>query len=315
MRVPTTRLRTRLALAGIALLVVSVGASSANPFLRGADPLHVVLNIAHAGASSLAPQNTIAAGRRALEVGADVWGVDARQTSDGVFVLLHDETLERTTDAKEHYPKRDPWRVDAFTLEELRILDAGSWFLRDDPFGQIGAGVLSEAEVANCVGEPIPTLEEALTFVAANEWLIDIEIKPIAERDPDDMARRLCDLIEKTGTAERVMISSFDHDILRSIKALDPTIPIGALVIFAPRDPIATLDKLQADIYLPSLVAYTPSLLSSLREAGIGVHVWTYNTEDQLERLAQTAGITGICTDVPQTLAVILERLRDPSDG
>ncbi len=297
-----------------ALLLGSVSAAAANPFLREAGRPSLVFNIAHAGASSVAPQNTLAAGQAAFELGADVWGIDVRITGDGAFVLMHDETLDRTTDAEEAFPTRAPWWVADFTLDEIRRLDAGSWFIHDDPFGQIEAGRVSAAELRKYAGEPVPTLREALEFVAERGWLIDVEVKPTAGLDPEGVAQSLFDLIEETGTADRVMISSFDHQILRAVKGLDPTIPIGALSIFAPLDPIAYLVDLRADVYLPSLVGFTDALLRDLSDAGIGVHVWTYNTEDRLGRLARTPGITGIYTDFPQRLDAVLERLHPDED-
>ncbi len=296
------------------LLLGGASALAANPFLRGADRPVPIFDIAHAGASSLAPQNTLAAGRVALELGADVWGVDVHSTEDGIFILMHDETLDRTTDVEEVFPTRAPWRVEDFTLDEIRRLDAGSWFLREDPFGQIEAGRLSAADLESYVGEPVPTLREALEFVVEHRWLIDIEVKPTADSDPEGLVRRLLDLIEETGAAGSAMISSFDHEILRAVKRLDPTVPIGALSIFPPFDPVAYLNDLQADVYLPSLVGFTDTLLRDLSEAGIGVHVWTYNAEDQLERLADTPGITGIYTDFPQRLEPILERSDHAAD-
>lgn len=292
------------------LYLGSVCAAASNPFLRGVERPDTVLNIAHAGASSHAPQNTLAAGRLAFEMGADVWGVDVRLTRDGAFVLMHDATLDRTTDVEKLFPTRSPWPVERFTLDEIRRLDAGSWFAEEDPFGEIAAENVGPSDLSAYVGEPVPTLREALRFVAEHRWLIDVEIKPTEGIDPEALARNLLDLIEETGTAERVMVSSFDHGILRAIKELDPTIPTGALSVFAPLDPLAYLNDLQADVYLPSLVGFTEGLLSELRDAGIGVHLWTYNTEEQLERLARTPGVAGIYTDYPQRLEAVLERLR-----
>lgn len=300
----------------LASLLAAVGiAAPPNPFLRGTIGSTPVLNIAHAGASSLAPQNTLAAGRLAFDLGADVWGVDVRLTADGVFVLMHDETLDRTTDVEEVFPTRSPWAIADFTLDEVRRLDAGSWFVHEDPFGEIAAGNVSASELYAYVGAPVPTLREALELVAEHRWLIDIEVKPSSAFDPEATASRLLDLIEETGIAHRIMVSSFDHDLLRAIKEIDSSIPIGVLSIFAPLNPIAYLNDLGADVYLPSLVGFTDALLEQLREEGIRVHVWTYNAEDQLERLARMPGVAGIYTDYPQRLERVLERLsRDESE-
>ncbi|HEX7556623.1 MAG TPA: glycerophosphodiester phosphodiesterase family protein, partial [Leptolinea sp.] len=116
-----------------------------------------VLNIAHRGARSLAPENTLAAARKALEVGADLWECDVALTADGIPVILHDDNLRRTSNASSVYPNRKPWKLQTFTLEELKKLDFGSWFLTTDPFKQIKLGQILPAELQKFVGEPILT--------------------------------------------------------------------------------------------------------------------------------------------------------------
>lgn len=270
-----------------------------------------ILNVAHAGASSLAPQDTIAAGRTALDLGADVWGVDVRVTRDGALILMHDETLERTTDVEDRFPSRAPWRVSDFTLDEILTLDAGSWFVEEDPFDQIAEGLVSDDALASYVGAPVPTLRDALEFVAAENWLIDIEIKPPSEIRRRVVAERLVALIEETETLSRVLVSSFDHDFLRQLRALEPAIPRGALVILQPLDPLDYLLALDVDVYLPSPVGFTNALLTELEAEGIGVILWTYNSPTQLENAVKLPGVDGIYTDFPQRLAPLLEALHE----
>ena len=99
--------------------------------------LSPTLNIAHRGASSLAPENTLAAARKALDLGADMWELDVQMTADGELVILHDNTLKRTSNVETIFPVRRPWRVHQFNLNEIRQLDFGSWFEEQDPFGQV----------------------------------------------------------------------------------------------------------------------------------------------------------------------------------
>ncbi|MBW2561125.1 MAG: glycerophosphodiester phosphodiesterase, partial [Deltaproteobacteria bacterium] len=120
--------------------------------------------IAHRGARSLAPENTLAAARRAREAGADLWETDVTVTKGGELVLLHDESLTRTTDVRDRFPNREPWHCSAFILREIRLLDAASWFEKADPFGQIAAGVVGKEDLSAYRGERIPTLREALQF-------------------------------------------------------------------------------------------------------------------------------------------------------
>lgn len=307
------RLRSILA----AVLVAALGqlARADDPtgcaFCRGVAPRSEILVVAHAGASSLAPQNTLAAGRAALAAGADVWGVDVRRTQDGAFVLMHDETLDRTTDVESLFPARAPWRVADFPLAEILTLDAGSWFAVEDPYDQIAQGNVSPSELASYEGEPVPTLHQALEFVADNEWLMDIEVKAPLAVSVETVVTELVLLIRDTGTAGRVLVSSFDHEILHEVRRLAPEIPIGVLAILPPPNALQTLQRLGADVYLPSVVGLTAALLAQLDALGIHVILWTYNTVQQLEFAAGFPGVDGIYTDFPQRLALWL-RERSP---
>lgn len=293
---------------------LAAAVESDNIFLRGAKLSRPVLNIAHAGASSLAPQNTLAAGWVALKVGADLWGIDVRLTKDGIFVLMHDASLERTTNIEELFPERSSWLVKDFTLVELMELDAGSWFIETDSFKQIKEGNVSIEDQQSYVDEKIPTLREALEFTQKNEWWIDIEVKPMDYLPREKIAGKLVSLIKETKMEERVMVSSFDHDLLKAVKRLDPDIPIAALVIFAPWDPARYLEDLEADAYGPSPVGFTASLAIKLGGLGYGVYIWTYNQADQLRHFATMEGVRGIYTDFPQLLEPILDELFGPDE-
>jgi len=301
---------TLITLAGFALVALLVAAGEPdNVFLRGAQRPRSVLNIAHAGAASLAPQNTLAAGRKALQAGADLWGVDVRLTRDGDFVLMHDATLERTTNVADVFPDRPSWRVEDFTVSELKELDAGSWFVATDPFGRIESGEVPEDEREAYVGEKIPTLAEALEFTRRHDWRIDIEVKAASDVPAEEIAVKLVALIEQTGTQDRVLVSSFDHRLLAAIERLGSGIPIGVLVIVAPWNPIEYLEALGADVYAPSPVGFTPDLVARLGALGFGVHLWTYNDERQMRRFAVMEGVSGIYTDFPQRLEPVLVEL------
>src|SRR5512146_2902913 len=135
------------------------------------------LNIAHRGARSLAPENTLTAARLGLEIGADLWELDVAVTSDEELVILHDDTLERTSNVQQVFPERAPWAVHTFSLAELRQLDFGSWFNQKDPFGQVAAGKVTPAMQASYAGLPIPTLRDALVFTRDADWRVNVEIK------------------------------------------------------------------------------------------------------------------------------------------
>ncbi len=309
------RLAALFLLSLVFLAVTANAAAPENVFSRGATRPRPVLNIAHAGAASIAPQNTIIAGEKALQAGADLWGIDTRITKDGVFILMHDKTLTRTTNVKQVFPDRAPWLVKDFTFAEIERLDAGSWFVQTDPFGQIKAGNVSLADQRAYVGVKVPTLNEALEFTKTHHWRMDIEVKPMDYLTPAQIAAKLVPLIHATGMVDWVMVSSFDHRILVQVKKLDPHIPTAALVILPPADPVGYLEKLDADGYEPSVIAITPKIAAELSAHGFGVYVWTYDDLEQLRYFATMPGVTGIYTDFPQRLAPILQKLYGAPTG
>ena len=267
---------------------------------------HRPLNIAHRGARSLAPENTLAAARLGLEIGADMWELDVAMTADGELVVLHDDTLERTSNARQVFPDRSPWLVHTFTLDELRQLDFGSWFNETDPFKQIASGAVTEEMQQRYVGEPIPTLREALTFTKENNWRVNVEIKDATGFPPDkDLPEKVVALIKALQMTDRVLISSFNHNYLTRVKAANPNLPLAALVESPPDDPIALVQGLGALGYNPGIKRLNPNDIPAIRQAGVEVYVWTVNDEATMRRLIDN-NVSGIFTDFPQLLKTLL---------
>lgn len=133
--------------------------------------------IAHRGASMLAPENTLAAAELAAVHQALGFETDLRISLDGVPFLMHDETLARTTNIAEVFPARVNDRASSFTLEELQTLNAGLWFIQNDPFGQIEAGYVSQTQLSINQGQSIPTLAEALEVVRENGMVILFDMR------------------------------------------------------------------------------------------------------------------------------------------
>ena len=281
-------------------------------FRQGATLPRPVLNIAHRGGAALAPENTLAAARRAWESGADLWEFDVRLTKDGTPILMHDATLRRTTDVHRRFPRRAPWWVKFFTLEEIKRLDAGSWFVRVDPFGQIRAGAIPREVWRSYIGEPVPTLEEALRWTAEHRWRANIEVKP--GPPPRETAQKIVAVIQRLGMEESVIVSSYDHRILREIKRLDPEIAVAPLVILRPRDPCRYLEELGADAYNPSLLAFNRRDFAALREQGYGVNIGPYDAPGRLWKLVTHSGVSGIFTNFPGRLEAILDSLFGPDE-
>lgn len=259
---------------------------------------------AHRGARSLAPENTLAAAQLALAAGAKMWEVDVRFSRDGELVLLHDPDLKRTSDAQSKFPSRSPWLVDDFTLDELKSLDFGSWFVKTDPFGQISAGEISPAALAKYSGEQVMTLEDAIRFTIRNDWLLNIEIKDLSgQPGHGSIVDRVIALIRSAGAAEKVLISSFNHYYLARARRLDRNVRTGVLVNSFQSDPVGLMLELDAYTFHPSLRAFWPPQIRRLKQKGFGVLIWVLNNP-WLARAYLAMGADGIFTDFAQRFSL-----------
>jgi len=269
------------------------------------------LNIAHRGARSLAPENTLSAALKAVQAGADLWELDVVMTADGEPMVIHDKNLNRTSNAARVFPSRQPWWVHEFSLEEIRSLDFGSWFKETDPFAQIAAGMVSDKELENYGGERAPTLGEALQFTLDHNWYVNIEIKDLHDTPGHhEIVKKVVESIENSEMTDRVLISSFNHRYLERVKAINPALPTGVLVDGPHWNPLRLLENLKADSYHPRIFALRAADIRLLRERGKAVLVWVVNDEARMRSLIQK-GVNGIFTDFPQLLGSILSTERD----
>jgi glycerophosphoryl diester phosphodiesterase len=267
----------------------------------------VPLNIGHRGASRLAPENTLAGARKALQLGADMWELDVAVTADGVLVLAHDDSLLRTSNAAQVFPDREPWLLKDFTLAELRRLDFGSWFNATtppdpDPTAPQGVG--------DYAGEPIPTLREALLFTRDRHWRVDVELKDLKGAPGEaHVVEDTVALIRELGIADHVLLTSFQHRFLQRARQLVPHLAMGVLAFTPDPDPVGLVQRLQVQAYLPPAAATPPKSVMDLRAEGIEVYPWTVN-DPAVMRDYIAAGATGILTDVPHLLASVIEQFR-----
>jgi glycerophosphoryl diester phosphodiesterase len=265
-----------------------------------------ILNIAHRGARSLAPENTLAAAQAALDVGADMWELDVGVTADGELILIHDDSLARTTNVQARFSDRSPWHFFTFSLAEIKSLDAGSFFLETDPFGQIAAGAVSPAARAAIRGQAIPTLHEALLFTRDHNWRVNVEIKALPPAQASfPVVEKVLDLVNRLDMLDSVLLSSFYHPYLRQAKKRHPALATAALLSTPYPDPLKLLAELECSAYHPYNKIITPEQITRLRQAGFEVNVWTVNDEAEMQALIQ-AGVTGLITDFPQLLKTLL---------
>lgn len=266
----------------------------------------MVLNIAHRGARSLAPENTMPAAQKGLAVGADLWETDVTVTRDGVLILMHDDTLVRTTDAAARFPDRKPWTVGNFTLAEIQTLDAGAWFTAADPFGQIASGAIGP-DPATFENTPVPTLKEALVFTKDNNWVVNLELKPNPPpMDQYPVVAQTLKQIEAVGIDPRqIILSSFHHPWLHEVKAQTSDLVVQALVGWGNRKTLNT-PELDFEVYNISRQLADNDRIQWLQDLGKQVNVYTVNEAAEMRQLIN-AGVNGIFTDFPQRLAQVLK--------
>ncbi len=264
--------------------------------------------VGHRGARGHAPENTLSAARLAQSQGAQMWELDVSYTKDRQLVVIHDDTLVRTTNVQKRFPGRDTYRVCDFTLEEVQTLDAGSWYLETDPFGCLATEEIPHSEAQNFVDLKVPTLAEALSLTKNLNWLVNVEIKDhsllIGHKSvTEDVIACVCSL----GMEPRVLLSSFQHTYLREAKKLLPSLPTAALVEDTrPKDPLQLCRELEVMAYHPGREIVTRDDVRVLRQAGFAVNVWTVNDMDEAKQLIAD-GVTGIITDFPAACLAALK--------
>lgn len=268
------------------------------------------LIIAHRGARSLAPENTLAAAQKAYDIGADLWELDVAVSADNELVLMHDDSLERTCNAKAMFPDRSPWNVWDFTLAEIQSLDCGSWYNQKDPFEQIKAGNVTAEERESFKGIQAPTLRQALEFTRDHQWRVNIELKD----QPDEAMSRI--IVKKTvemvaelgmDQNQQVVISSFNHEYLKHLKELNPNIPVQAITQKLIGDIESYLKEYGTETVNPKINTWSYKRISELEAQGIHFNVWTVNDELTMKALINS-GASGIITDYPQILVELLEK-------
>jgi len=228
------------------------------------------------------PENTLAAIRRAVEVGADMVEVDAHRSKDGAVVLMHDSSLARTTNAQQVFPGRAPWRVGDFTLDELRRLDAGSWKSPD------------------LAGEPVPTLAEALEVVSRSRTGLLLELKapeqyPGVVSDVATTVRAAPGALE-AAEAGQLVVQSFNYAAMKEHKTREPAVPVGLLGMPA-RANLPALGT-WADQVNPSHLSVDKAYVDQVHDLGMACFVWTVNRAPAMRR-ALRLGVDGVITNRP----------------
>lgn len=228
------------------------------------------LILAHRGASGYAPENTLEAFRLAMDLGADGFELDVHLSRDGELVVIHDETVDRTTNGT--------GSVGSFTLSELKALNASN--------GMEGFS-----------GARIPTLGEVYDLIADTSHVVNVEIKTDEALYPG-IVEKLLQLEDEKHMTGRLLYSSFNHYTLMELKALSPKSPFGILYSDGLYEPWKYAASLGARFIHPHYrTLLLPGLIEGSLQAGIGINPWTVNDEQTMALCAKYN--IGIITNYP----------------
>ncbi|MDU0252071.1 glycerophosphodiester phosphodiesterase family protein [Streptomyces sp. PU10] len=267
-------------LSGLALAVTSTPAQAATD---GPDV------IAHRGSSGMAPENTAAAIDLAVRQRADHVEIDVQRTKDGTLVNFHDCTMERTTNVEDLYPGRPSYRVSDFTWNELRQLDAGSWF--HDKYA----------------GERIITVDTVIRHLQHTRTGLLAEISPCSQygttiaTDLADTLRGKPGYVRKALARKQLAVQSFETDDARTFHTAQPDIPIGILDADRPTDTELVELSQWADQINPQHTVTDQTLVDRIHQLGMTTNVWTVDEPGTIRKMLNL-GVDGIITDYPQTL-------------
>ncbi len=236
--------------------------------------------ISHRGANRVAPQNTIPAFEKSLEIGCDGFETDIHLTADGYPVICHNYTIDETSNGSGNVKDK--------TLAELRTYDFGSYY--DKKFE----------------GTTLPTLEEFLAVSKKGDIeIMNIEIKPPLDGNYEIVAKTI-DAVKEYGLFDRLLISSFDPKVLVECKKVDPKCKTGFL--YAPNRKeyylhmlfgyVKVAKEIKADYLHPHYLAVNKRYVRRLHNNGVKVNVWTVNKPETAMKLIKW-GVDGLITDLP----------------
>lgn len=242
--------------------------------------------IAHRGASAYAPENTHSSFKKAIEMSAEMIELDIVLSKDGIPVIIHDETLDRTTNGT--------GAPSDYTLEELKKLDTGAWF--GDKFK----------------GEPFPTLEELLSYTK-DKIAVNIEIKHEAVTDIAEggVVDKALEVVKKTGVENQVIFSSFDYRVMEHLEKLAPEIPKAILYEESQSGdliPSQLVEKYKVDAFNCSYSKLSAAWLKDLKDHQIPFFIYTVNDEKMMKSLIEK-GASGIFSDKPDVLKTVVDNL------
>jgi glycerophosphoryl diester phosphodiesterase len=258
--------------------------------------------LAHRGASMLAPENTLAAAQLADKLGAYGFESDVRVSQDGVPFLMHDETLERTTNVAEVFPGRQDERAETFTLEEIQELNPNWWFILNDPYGSIKNGLVSQSSLTEYQTQGVPTLADTLHLIKQTDMILLYDLRNPPAGHP--YASGLFEHVYETLKAERMedqiwlildkaqidMVSKETPGVKRVIGVSSTDLPSAAEVV-ADNYQVVNVDK-----------GISNEAIKAYKDTGLAVNIYVV---DQPWLFSQywVLSVDSITTNAIQTLS------------
>jgi len=235
---------------------------------------------AHRGASGYAPENTLVAIKKAIEMKADGIEIDIQLTKDGKIVVMHDWKVDRTTTGRGYVYELD--------YDYIKTLDAGQWFTKD------------------FIGENVPTLEEVLDILP-KDMMLNIEIKDTA-RHHTNIEEKMLDVLKKyPDKFENIIVSSFHHDKIKKLQVLEPKLKLALLTDseFIEIEKYLSSNGLSSYSYHPEINLISKEDVEKLHDRGMKIFVWTVNKEEDLNYLVKL-GVDGVITNYPDIMKELL---------
>lgn len=247
--------------------------------------------IAHRGANKRAPQNTLPAFQKAIDMGTHGFETDVHLSKDGVPVICHNYTIDETSNGS--------GKIEEMTLAELKKYDFGAYYS-------------SEFK-----GTPLPTLEEFLQLAQGKGLkILNIELKPESDTARrETLVRKTLELVEKYELSDILLISSFSKEILEYIKQVDPKCKTAFLypagykrALLAVMPPFKAMKKMDCHAAHPHKLCIRGSFVENAHKNGLQVNVWTVDEAEEIRNMIK-AGVDGIITDCPDRVHQILNEM------
>ena len=288
-----------------------------------------VLNIAHRGARAFAPENTLVAFMKAKTFGCQMVEIDVRMSKDHQLIVHHDENLSRCTDVQEKFPDLTNYDLWNFTYDQLSSLDAGSWYVEQLSLPclerQAFLQIITEDELIQFVSPhdrdtyasgniKLPTLKQTLEFAKGIDMMVNIELKTKPGKEKE-LAVSVVKLVELMSMEHKILISSFDHELLRIVRQMSDTIAIGVLTSALIKNLKKYMQLIDADAYHPNCYGENNSNgIQKLNLGGIAqalevanyVNVWTCNNKEDIRQLL-ACGVSGVISDFPNRVKEVID--------